>query len=274
VKQLKQNPQTKKPMKLKPGLHLWMVANNMGGTSKSIACAEARAACRMENVPCRLISFDATGRILNDIFRGQGVHVVAKPNADVILDALVAHINQAREAGEIMIADMPSAIMYPDNPILRALTQSRILEEFDSTGLIVPVTANHYHIEGALDTLIGLARVPIKYDRGMIRAWRPEPTWPTWDSLASWPTLKRYFPVWECPSYMQSFVAMMQGLPPYRDYPAIDELPEMLAERSSTLSTRERGMLRAAVNHLESARQAIRAHLLEPIMERANLVKA
>lgn len=255
-------------MKLKPGLHLWMVANSMGGSSKSTACAEARAACHLEKVPCRLITFDGNSRILNDIFRGKGVHVVAEPNGDALLETLTTHIDQARQAGEIIIADMPSAITDPYNPILRAFSQTRILEEFDSIGLIVPVSTYQYQIEGALDALAAYAKVPIKYDHGMIRAWRPEHSSHTWESFPSWPKLQKYFSVWECPDYMQSFSDMMQGRPPYADYPGIDQLPEMFAERWSTLSTRERGLLRCAVSHLEGARQAIRKHLLEPLQEK------
>jgi hypothetical protein len=256
-------------MKLKPGLHMFMIANDKGGASKSTACAEAKTACHLENQPCRLITFDGSNQTLNDIFRGEGVNVVAKPNGDVLLDTLGTHIDQARDAGEIIIADMPPGITDADNPILRAFTQSQILEEFASIGLIVPVTTHHDHIKGALDALAAYADVPIKYDRGMIRAWRPEPTSPTWDSFVSWATLKKHFPVWECPSFMQSMSDIMQARQPFGDYPGLDQLPEMFAERGSTLSTRERGQLRAAVSHLESARHAIRSHLLEPIMEKA-----
>jgi len=255
-------------MKLKPGLHLIMVANDKGGGSKSTAAAEARVACRLENMPCRLITFDGSNKTLNNIFRGDGVHVVAKPNGDVLLDTLGSHIDQAREAGEIIIADMPPGITDADNTILRAFAQSQILEEFDTIGLIVPVFPHNDHIKGALDALAAYADVPVKYDRGMIRAWRPEPTSPTWDSFVSWPTLQKHFPVWECPTYLESFSTMMQGEAPYSDYPGLDQLPEMFAEKGSTLPSRDRGRLRAAVGHLEAARQAIRTHLLEPIMVR------
>lgn len=256
-------------MKLKPGLNLIMAANDKGGGSKSTASAETRAVCHMENLPYRLITFDGSNQTLNAIFRGEGVNVVAKPNGDVLLETLGAQIDAAREAGEIIIADMPPGITDADNPILRAFSQSQILEEFTSIGLIVPVTTHHDHIKGALDALAAYADVPVKYTHGMIRAWRPEPTSPTWDSFVSWPILKKYFPVWECPSYMESFSAMMQGQGHFADYPSLDQLPEMFAERGSTLSTRERGQLRAAVSHLENARQAIRTHLLEPILEKA-----
>lgn len=255
-------------MKLKHGLHLVMVANDKGGGSKSTACAEARVTCQLENVPCRLITFDGSNQTLNDMFRSEGVHVVAKPNGDVLLDTLGAHIDEARKAGEIIIADMPPGITDADNPILRAFSQSQILEEFDSIGLIVPVTTHHDHIKGALDALAAYADVPIKYDRGMIRAWRPEPTSPTWDSFVSWGTLSKTFPVWECPSFMESLSAMMQHRQPFGDYPALDMIPNMFSERGPTLLTRERGQLRAAVSHLEAARQAIRTHLLEPLMVR------
>ena len=254
-------------MKLKPGLHLWMVANDKGGASKSTACAEARVTCHLEDIPCRLITFDGSNQTLHDIFRGEGVHVVAKPNGDVLLDTLGAHIDQARDAGEIIIADMPPGITDADNPILRAFAQSRILEEFDSIALIVPVIPHSDHVKGALDALRVYADVPIKYDRGMIRAWRPEPTSPNWDSFASWATLSKTFPVWECPSFMQSLSDILQRNKPFGDYPGLDMIPRMFSERGSTLSTRERGQLRAAVGHLEGARQAIRTHLLEPLME-------
>jgi hypothetical protein len=255
-------------MKLIPGLNMFMVANDKGGSCKSTACAEIKAACHMENVPCRLITFDGSNQTLHDIFRGEGVHVVAKPNGDVLLDTLGAHIDQAREAGEIIIADMPPTITDADNPILRAFAQSQILEEFTNIGLIVPVIPHHDHIKGALDALAAYADVPVKYNRGMIRAWRPEPTSPTWDSFVSWATLKKHFPVWECPSYMQSMSDMMQRQGAYADYPGLDQLPEMFAERGYTLPSRDRGRLRAAVSHLESARQAICTHLLEPLMEK------
>jgi hypothetical protein len=256
-------------MKLKPGLHLFMVANDKGGASKSTACAEARVACSLENLPSRLITFDGSNRTLNDIFRGEGVHLVAKPNGDVLLETLGAHIDQARLAGEIIIADMPPGITDADNSLMRAFAQSQIFEEFDSIGLIVPVFPHHDHIKGALDALSAFNDVPIKYDRGMIRAWRPEPTSPNWDSFVSWETLAKAFPVWECPSFMESLSAMMQHRKPFGDYPALDMIPNKFAEMGSTLSACERGQLRAAVNYLEAARKAIRTHLLEPIMEKA-----
>jgi len=252
-------------MKLKPGLHLIMVANDKGGASKSTACAEARATCYLENLPCRLITFDGSNQTLNNIFRGDGVHVVAKPNGDVLLDTLGAQIDAAREAGEIIIADMPPGITDADDSVMRAFGQSQILEEFDSIGLIVPVFPHNDHIKGALDALAAYADVPVKYDRGMIRAWRPEPTSPTWDSFISWPILQKHFPVWECPSYLDSLSTMMQAEGAYSDYPGLDQLPEMFAQKGSTLPSRDRGRLRAAVSHLETARQAIRTHLLEPI---------
>jgi hypothetical protein len=254
-------------MKLKPGQHLIVVANDKGGAAKSNACAEARTTCQLENLPCRLITFDGSNKTLSDIFRGEGVHVVAKPNGDVLLDTLGVHIDQARQAGEIIIADMPPCITDADNPLMRAFAQSRIFEEFDTIGLIIPVTTHHDYIKGALDALAVYAEVPIKYDRGMIRAWRPEPNSPSWDSFVSWEILSKTFPVWECPSYMESLSAMMQHRKPFGDYPGLDMIPRMFAERGSSLSTRERGQLRAAVGHLEGARQAIRTHLLEPIIE-------
>lgn len=255
-------------MKLTPGLHLIMAANDKGGGSKSTACAETRVTCYLEGIPCRLITFDGSNQTLHKIFRTEGVHVVAKPNGDVLLDTLGAHIDQAREANEIIIADMPPGITDKDQALIRALQQSQILEEFDSIGLIVPVIPHSDHIKGALDALRVYADVPVKYDRGMIRAWRPEPTSPTWDSFVSWPTLSTSFPVWECPSYMQSMSDMMMGEGPYGEYPSLDQLPEMFAARGSTLPSRDRGRLRAAVSHLESARQAIRTHLLQPLMEK------
>lgn len=256
-------------MKLKPGLHLFMVANDKGGGSKSTACAEARVTCQLENVPCRLITFDGSNQTLNNIFRGDNVYVVAKPNGDILLDTLGAHIDEAREAGEIIIADMPPGITDADDSVMRAFAQSRILEEFDTIGLIVPVFPHNDHIKGALAALAAYADVPVKYDRGMIRAWRPEPTSPTWDSFVSWPTLQRHFPVWECPSYLESFSIMMQGEAPYSEYPGLDKLPAMFAEKGSTLISRDRGRVRAAVMHLEAARIAYRTHLLEPLVEKA-----
>lgn len=245
-----------------------MATNDKGGGSKSTACAEARAVCHLENIPCRLITFDGSNQTLINMFRGDGVHAVAKPNGDVLLETLGEHIDRAREAGEIIIADMPPGITDKDHTLIRAFQSSQILEEFDSIGLIVPVYPHHDHIKGALDALRVYAEVPVKYDRGMIRAWRPEPTSPAWDTFASWATLQKHFPIWECPTFLPSMSAMMQNNGHFVDYPGLDQLPQMFAEKGSTLSTRDRGQLRAAVNHLETARQAYRTHLLEPIMER------
>lgn len=260
-------------MKLKKGLHLILAANNKGGASKSTACAEMRVACKLEGIPCQLVTLDGSSETLNDIFPKERVFALAKSNGDILLATLGPHMDEARANGELIIADMPPGITDADHPVLKAFKQSKILEEFDSIGLLVPVTTHKDHIKGALDVLAAFKDVPVNYDRGMIRAWRPKPTSPSWDSFASWTTLEEKFPVWECASFAQSFSDMMQGQQHFKDYTALDELPEFFNKVGPTMSACDRDELSAAILHLDAARQYIRTHLLEPICEN-ELVKA
>ncbi len=255
-------------MKLTPGVHLLLTANDKGGASKSTSAAEARIACTMLGIPFRLVTFDGSNQTLNLIFRETGVNCLAKPNGDVLLDSFGEHIDGARQAGEIIIADMPPGITDADNPIMKAFADSQIHADFASIGLIVPITTDHNHIKGALDALAAFKAAGIKHDRGLVRAWRPEPTSPKWESFPTFESLKALFPIWDCSSYMQSMADMMQQAGNFSAYPALDKLPKMFAEDASAMGTRERGQLRAAVAHLEKAKEAIFEHLLKPILEK------
>ena len=255
-------------MKLTPGLHLFLVANNKGGESKSAIAAEARVACHLEGVPCRLVTFDASTQTLTMIFRGTGIHALAKPNGDVLIESFGLQMEEAYATGELIIADMPPAIVDDDNPTLKAIADSNLMREFASISLLIPVRTHTDAIEGVFEALGAYQKIGIKYDRGLIRAWRPEPTSPTWDSFPTYSALTKLFPVWECHTYMQSLSDMMQGQGKYAEYPALDKLPEFYIENCLKLSLRERVKLTAAVGHLECAREAIRTHLLEPLRVR------
>lgn len=258
-------------MKLTPGVHLLLTANDKGGGSKSAFAAETRVACTMLEIPFRLVTFDGSNQTLNQIFRQSGVHCLAKPNGDVLLDSLGWHIDEARKAGEIIIADMPPAITDPDNPIMKSFSDTQIHADFTSIGLLVPVFTHHDHIKGALDALAAFAAAGIKHDRGLVRAWRPEPTSPKWESFPTFESLKALFPgaIWNCTSYMQSMADMMQAAGNFAEYPPLDKLPKMFAENAQEMGSRERGQLRAAVAHLEKAKDAIYEHLLKPIIEKS-----
>lgn len=254
--------------KLKPGAHLILVANDKGESSKSAVAIECRAAATMEQIPSRLITFDRSNDTLMQAFRGKGVHTLAKPNGDVLLATFGEHIDLARENGELIIVDMPPTVTDGDTPLIKALTVSEILTECDTISYLIPAKPHNDHIKGALDALAAYSKVPIKFDRGLIRAWRPDAlTWPTWEAFPAYSILTTQFPVWEVGTYMQSFADMIQGRGAFVDFPAIDELPEFFANKAGTMSTRERGALRAAVSHLEKARAAIKQHLFDPITE-------
>lgn len=255
-------------MKLTLGVHLLLAANDKGGASKSTYAAEARVACTLLGIPFRLVTFDGSNQTLNCIFRSNGVHCLAKPNGDILLDTFGWHIDEARKGGEIIIADMPPGITDSDNPIMKAFSDSQIHADFASIGLLVPVFTHSDHIGGALDALAAFKAAGIKHDRGLIRAWRPEPTSPKWESFPTFESLKALFPIWDCSSFMQSMADMMQATGNFTGYPALDKLPKMFAEDAQTMSTRERGQLRAAVGHLEKAKDAIFEHLLKPIIEK------
>ncbi|MEI6654747.1 MAG: hypothetical protein WCP45_08270 [Verrucomicrobiota bacterium] len=255
-------------MKMTPGLHLFLVGNDKGGASKSAYAAEARVACHLERVPCRLVTFDRSTQTLNEIFRGEGIHPLAKPNGDILIESFGLQMEEAAAAGELIIADMPPGIVDDDNPILKSIADSMLLREFTSISLLIPVSTHNDYVQGAFEALSAYQKIDLKYDRGLIRAWRPESTSPTWDSFPTYSALTDKFPVWECQSYMQSLSDMMQGRGKYADYPALDKLPDYYIEHSIKLGYRERTKLTAAVIHLESARKAIRIHLLDPLRER------
>ena len=250
------------------GAHLFLLANDAGASSKSTFAAEARVACTMRGIPCRLVTFDASWNPLNQIFRGNGVHTVAKPNGDLMLETFGEHIEEASKAGEVIIADVPPCITDTDNPIMRAFSNSGILEEFKSIGLLVPITTNNHSMRGALDALAAYTSAGIKHDRLLVRAWRPEPISPTWESFPAFKILKAHFPIWDCSTYMQSMTHMMWAEGKYSEYPALDMLPKLFTENAHEMGTAERAKLRAAVAHLEMATDAIFEHLLAPIIEK------
>ena len=250
-----------------PGLHLFLVANSKGGASKSIYAAETRVACHLEGVPCRLVTFDKSTKTLDDIFRGTGIHQLAKQSGDILIESFGLQMEEADDAGELIIADMPAAITDDDNPILKSIADSKLLREFSTISLLIPVYPHTDDIEGAFKALGAYKKIGINCERGMIRAWRPDSTLPPWDSFPTYSDLARKFPVWECPCYLQSMADMMQGLGRYAEYPALDKLPDYYIEHGPKLGYREKTKLTAAVSHLENAREAIRKHLLEPLRQ-------
>lgn len=248
--------------------HLLLVANDVGFTQKTNYAAEARVACAMHGIPYRLVTFDGTCQTLSTIFRGSGVYRISTTNGEVLLNSFGYHIDEARKAGEIIIADMPSCITDGDNPIMKAFAGSQIHTEFESIGLLVPITTHNHSLKGALEALAAFKAAGIKHDRGLVRAWRGEPSRPTWESFPTFDSLKVHFPIWECSTYMQSMEDMMQGRGDYTEYPALDKLAQKIVEDAQKMNTRERGHLRAAVTHLEKAKDAIYEHLLKPIVEK------
>ena len=256
-------------MKLKPGVHLILVCNDKGGSCKSAVAAETRVAAHMMGLPHRLVTFDQSNETLFRAFRGKGVHTLAKPNGDVLLESFGRHIDEARANGELIIADMPPGITDHDNPILPAFKESTVFEEFDSIGYIIPIIPDHDHIEGAFNALAAYDSIPINHARGLIRAWRPDPNGPQWASFPTYATLVGRFPVWECRTWMQSFADIMQEHGNFSTFPGLDELPEFFATESPKMTTHQRSGLRSAVAHLEKAREAVRLYLLDPITEPA-----
>lgn len=257
-----------KPIHSISGANLLIVANNAGGTAKTTYAAEACVACTMHGIPYRLVTFDGSSHALNRIFRGSGVHCLAKSNGETQLDSFKCQIDEARKGGEIIIADMPSCIAEPYNPIMKTLSDSQILADFESIGLLVPIGTSYHSIEGALDALAAYKAAGIKHDRGLVRGWRSDPASPTWEAFPCIAELKAYFPFWDCSSYMQSMTEMMYAHDKFSEYPALDKLHAMFAERSGAMNVRERGQLRAAVAHLEKAKDAIFEQLLKPIIEK------
>jgi hypothetical protein len=214
------------------------------------------------------VTFDKSTTTLNETFRGDAIYPIAKPNGDIVIDSFGLQMELADEAGEIIIADMPPGIIDDDNPTLRALADSKLLEQFTSIGLIIPVSTHNDYLQGAFEALDAYAKIGLKHDRGLIRAYRPELASPTWESFPTYARLAAKFPVWECHPYMQCLSDMMQGRGPYADYPGLDKLPEFFIKNGATIGRREKARLTAAVSHLESARAAISEHLLKPIAEK------
>ena len=263
------NQHTRHTMKLKPGAHLILVCNDKGGSCKSSAVAEARVAAHLMDLRHRLVTFDQSNDTLFRAFRGKGVHTLAIPNGDVLLESFGRHIDEARANGELIIADMPPGITDHDNPILHAFKESTVFEEFDSIALIIPVIPHHDHIKGAFDALAAYETIPVTHARGLVRAWRPDAKGPQWASFPTYATLLKKFPVWECGTWMQSFSDIMQEHGTFSAFPSLDELPEFFATESPKMSTHQRRALLGAVAHLEKAREAIQRHLLNPITEPA-----
>jgi hypothetical protein len=244
---------------------MFLVANNKGGSSKSAVSAEARAVCHLEQVPCRLVTFDKSTKTLDEIFRGKGIHKLAKPNGDVLTESLGLQMEEAHAAGELIIADMPPGITDKDNPTLQSLAASNLLPEFTTISLLIPVSTHNDFVQGAFEALAAYKAISLTYDRGLIRAWRPEPNSPAWESFPTFSALTEKFPVWECPSYRQSVADMLQARGKYSTYPGLDKLPAYYIENARNLGYRDRANLTSAIVHLENARIAIRKHLLDPI---------
>jgi hypothetical protein len=137
--------------KLKAGAHLILVANDKGESSKSAVAAECRVAATLEKIPYRLITFDGSNDTLMQAFRGKGVHQLAKPNGDVLLESFGHHIDEARKNGELIIADMPPTITDSDHPLIKALTVSEILSEFDSIAYLIPVKPRNRRLRQSSD---------------------------------------------------------------------------------------------------------------------------
>lgn len=248
-------------------LHLILIASTKGGVGKTASALEVKASCHMSGIGTKLCTFDKSNKSLVNAMRDERlVHNLDMPNGDMMLETFGKICEEAKQNGEIVIADVPPGFNDPDHSLIPALAESTILEEFASISVIIPVIPGPDGLAGAFDALATYAKIPMKIDRGLVRAYRPDTNSPPWTAYPTFQTLQEKFPVWECGKWMQSMTDMLQKRGTYANYPAVHLLPDHLIAHGNEMSLPERRALTAAVAHLQRAKNAIYEHILEPII--------
>ena len=245
-------------------LNLLVICNVKGGVGKTATAGEVYVACKLRNIPCIACTFDKSNDALVGALRDSNlVRKLAMPDGSLLLDTFGAVIDEARANGAIIALDMPPGINDPDHPLMRALTESTILGEFDTISTIIPIKPDALDLAGAFDGLAAYEKLGMNIDHGLVRAWNNKSANPNWESYPAFIKLRDMFPVWECGTWMTSMSEMIQQRGAFADFPAIHLLPAFFQTESAKMSTQQRGALRAAVAHLECANNAIYDHILK-----------
>lgn len=257
-----QHPILSPAITLIPGAHVIMVANDKGGLGKSCSAIELYIACLLAGIPVILVTYDGSNNTLAVAFASANKITylnISDPTQSGLCDVLDA----AELAAAVVIIDTPAGYSAPAHPLIAALRRSGVFEGETSVAAYIPVKPDSDAIQGAMKAL---AVMPIKFSRGLIRAWRSDPMAPDWADFPGWAALTAEFPVWNLGDWLPSTTAIIHHTGDFAEFPGLDDLHDFTETSGGTLPRRQRKALVATLAHFDEASRMIYQHLLKPLI--------
>jgi len=245
-----------------PGAHLILVANDKGGIGKSCAAIELYLACLLAGISVILVTYDGSNNTLAVAF-GDKSKITYLNIADLTQTGLCNVMDAAEKANAVVVIDTPAGYSDPGHPLIAALKRSGVFAGENSIAAYIPAKPDSDAIQGALKAL---AVMPIKFSRGLIRAWRHDPMAPDWADFPGWAALTAEFPVWNLGDWLPSTTAIIHHTGDFAEFPGLDDLHEFTETSGGTLPRRQRKALVATLAHFDEAGRMIYQHLLKPLI--------
>jgi len=283
------HPSIPERIRLKSGAHVILIAQNKGGQGKTIGATEVTMACLIYKIPFVLATLDQSNETLTLIFgrrkpkqsksqepesteeateeaREDDFQIVKLDISDLNQREIIELLDLSEREGAVIIIDTPPAYADERNPMIAALKRSRVFDGEASIAAYMPVTPDTDSIQGAFTALNVM---PVKFARGIIRAWRSSPHDPPWNSFSHWEKLLKIteFQIWETGDWTPACKELIYRTGEFADFPPLDQLDAFYRDPETFLPRALRKPVEEALAYFKQSSQVIYRHLLEPIIE-------
>ncbi len=285
-------------IRLKAGAHVILIAQNKGGQGKTIGAIEVTMACLIYKIPFVLATLDQSNDTLTLIFgrrkpkqsksqkpefaegstaestedstdeaREDDFQIVKLDISDLNQREIIELLDLSEREGAVIIIDTPPAYADERNPMIAALKRSRVFDGEASIAAYMPVTPDTDSIQGAFTAL---KVMPVKFARGIIRAWRSSPHDPPWDSFSHWNELLEIteFKIWETGDWTPDCKKLIYRTGEFAEFPPLDLLDGFFQTPDTFLPRAQRKPVEEALAYFAQSSEVIYQHLLEPIIEK------
>lgn len=227
---------------------------------------ELYTVCKTHGIPAVFVTFDAN-RTYPDIGPDLRRLIASGSESSVrrrhmALDRLARVLGEARANHKFVVIDVPVGLTA--NQAVLMLLRDGGITEATSISALVPIMAGDFGTTGAESALRAFSCSCVNFNRGLIRSF----VLPMDDSRTCTSRLPVY-PMWR-PSFLSPRAVELFHQEVERvGNPALHQLPRLreIADDVKTLGS-DRGPIRDAIAHMESATKAICQTILAPIASR------
>lgn len=246
---------------LKPGNHIVIIAQYLGGTGRSAAAVEVHYAAKKNGVRSIVATLEPGRNIISNTLDGDGsVVYIDAFSIEEIANELQTALSELESQGGILIIDPHTNY----DLTIAAVEFLNLRDDRDTVSVMIPTSSAEHEVEAAKEAL---AMLPYKTIRGLIRA-RPDIDGVRWkrDSLPESTGIEG-FPVWVTQTWLQTTEDILFKRGDFSSFPNLDDLENYADHQANNLSIYQSAAMRATLDYFNDAQETIFEHLILPLLK-------